>query len=186
MRSLVESLAQMLVDLGHVSRSQWALRLLAVVALAAAQLVATGGGLFSALLPGVTSLAVIVFGLLQSLRPDGPWGLPALAAPVLAAAGTAPGGAGVLALIGCLLLLAHACWSTAAMVPAHGVITRGAALRCAAWAGAAVLLGGGLWLLVLPLAGARTPEWTLVLGTLALIVLVLVLVPRGTPRRRGR
>ncbi|MCG7310593.1 hypothetical protein [Brachybacterium sp. ACRRE] len=186
MRSTLESIAQLLADLGHVSRAQWALRLLAALSLVAAQLLACAGHPLDGVLPALTSAAVLVGGLVQTLRPDSSMGTLALAGAVVAACASAD--VTVLAGVAVLVLVTHVCWSLTAMVPAHGTIGRRALTTTVRWAAAAVLLALAAGLgVVLPLAGASTPAWTMVLGILALIALVAVLVvPHGTSPRRGR
>jgi hypothetical protein len=186
MRSALESIAQLLADLGHVSRPQWALRLVAALALAAAQLIACAGHPLDGVLPALTSAAVLVGGLIQSIRPDASTGILALAGAVIAACASAD--PVLLSGVALLVLVAHASWSLAAIVPAHGTIGRRAAGRSALWAAAAALLAlaAGLGVL-LPLAGISTPAWTIVLGILAVIALVaLLVVPLGTSPRRDR
>jgi hypothetical protein len=138
----------------------------------------------------VTSLAVILCGIAQTIRPDSPAGIPALGAVAIAAissGGASRSGLAVLAVVGICLLLVHACWALTALVPAHGRIGRRAIGRGAAGAGGALALAVGASLLVvLPLAQVRTPAAVMVLGMVALIGLVALLVPRGTPARRGR
>lgn len=186
MRSTLESIAQLLADLGHVSRAQWSLRLLAALSLVAAQLLACGGRPLDGVLAALTSAAVLVGGLVQSIRPDASIGTLALAGAVVAACASAD--VPVLGGVAVLVLVTHACWSLAAMVPAHGTIGRRALTTTVRWAAAAALLALAAGLaVVLPLAGTSTPAWTIVLGILAVIALVaLLLVPHGTSPRRGR
>lgn len=179
MGSLVETLAQALADLRLVRPSQWALRLLGLVALLAADALALGGALGSA--GGVAvSVLVALLGLWQSARPDADAGLVALGLVLLAVLATGPSGLPATLAIAALLLVAHGAWALATLVPAYGVV-RGGAWRAhgrALLPALAVGLAAGAVLLLASSTGAAPGAGIVLPGVLAVIVLLVLLLPR--------
>jgi hypothetical protein len=121
---------------------------------------------------------VLAVAALQAARPDTDIALLAPLAILVALVGQGDLGAGRVLAVGLALLLAHAASSLAATLPVHGRF-EGSAWRLAGTGLLAVLVVTGVGaLLVAGLAGVRLGSWTIVLGVLAALALVVVVMPR--------
>lgn len=178
--NLLDPVAERLLVLQTVSGTQWLLRSLGAVTTVLALLLAAGtDGLFSHIGTTMLSLLVAAAVLLQLRNPDSDLGLLAPGAIVLTLVWqddlTMLRAAGV----GGLLLLAHSASALAATLPVHGEFS------ASAWrlAGRALLpvLGVSLLgaLLVAVLAGVQLGPWMMVPGSLAVIMLLAVVLPRA-------
>ncbi|MFC0675253.1 hypothetical protein [Brachybacterium hainanense] len=193
MRHLVETIAQSLADLRIVSRSHWALRLGALALLVAADVLALDLDPLGGTVPTLVSVLVLVLGLAQTLRPDSDVGLVAFGLIILTAAARGPFPLTHLLSLAAVLFLAHSCWALAAISPAYGVIRGGAVRRHARGSLPALGLGllGGAVLWLAAAEGLRIGGWAMIPGVLALVVLLIMLMPREEPlvapqRRRRR
>ncbi|EWS82056.1 hypothetical protein BF93_13655 [Brachybacterium phenoliresistens] len=184
MRSLVEGVAQAIADLRIVDPSQWALRLGALAALLLAAALVTGMAPFGSPQAVLLTLVVLLLGLLQTARPDADAGLVAFCVLVIAVVIAGPLGAGATLALAALLMVSHALWALAASVPAHGVVRRGALAATVRRALPALGIGlvAGAGLLALAGAGAAVPAWLMIPGVVAVVVLLVLLLPRdGAP-----
>lgn len=184
MHAFVDAIASQLGRLTEVSASQWLLRGPAAAAVIGALLLLVPGGPFVGMVETSVSLLVLVLLLAQSLDPDSDAGWVLFVALALLAAVLPDQGAVSLALAGLLLLVAHMAWAWAATVPVHGRVGRSAwrlwgrtavPVMIASIAAGAVVLGIGLITL---------PSWIVLVGTIALVALVVVLTPLVVPSRR--
>lgn len=179
MRSLIDSLAERILDLRTVSASQWLLRLVPLVALAAGLFAVFPAGPLAGFLGTLVALVLGGAALVQVVVPDSDVGLLAGAALLVALVPQGDLTAWRALAVGVALLIAHVGWSLAAMLPAHGVFS------ASAWtlAGRAVLvvllLTAAGAAVVLTLGTAQFGPWMVVPGALAVIALVAGLLWRS-------
>lgn len=176
--TFIDPIAELLLGMRRVSPSHWTLRLLGAAGALGALVLATDAGLFASLLTGVVTCAVLVALLGQLLNPDSALGIIVPLSIIIGLAALPDLSVIRAAAAGLALLVSHAAFALAATLPAHGEIDR------SAWS---------LWLRtlvpVLPLtlvfsltafvlAGFRLGPWMLVVGTVSVVVLLAVLLPR--------
>ncbi|MDN5820291.1 MAG: hypothetical protein L0H74_04960 [Brachybacterium sp.] len=177
---LLDPLAEHLLELRKVSRTQWLLRALGAVATLLALATALGGfGLFAhfgaALLTGTVAAGLLV----QFRSPDSDVGLLAPSAILLSLLGQGELSFLRAAAVGIALLIAHSVFALSATLPVHGVLAPSAwrlTIRALLPVLALSLLGG---LVVVVLSQVALGPWMLVIGTVAAIALSLILLPRS-------
>ncbi|MGP9538728.1 hypothetical protein ACT3SP_12000 [Brachybacterium sp. AOP43-C2-M15] len=182
LRSLVDPIAETLLELKKVSSTQWVLRSAGLLGTVLALLLTFPDGLLAHLGTTTVTGVVAVVLVVQVLRPDSDLGIVGHGIIVLALSGQAdlsvPRALGV----GLALLLAHAAFALAATIPAHGLLT-----------GSAWRLGGRRLLpvlalivlaslLVLALARVALGPWMLVPGILAVVMVFVALSPWADSR----
>lgn len=183
MREIVEIISQWLADLSLVSRSQWILRVGAILAVVLATLAVGGDPVGNAFV--MILCVVIAIGLVwQTFDPDALGGAVVLVCLVLMIAVTPSIPLTRLVLVGLGIFLAHSLWSLAAVAPAYGRIRRTAWMLAGMFAAVALLLGALVALVVvLPLAQVQATGWALVMGVLAAVALAALMLPyRGAER----
>lgn len=178
MSALVDPIAQRLLELRQVSGTQWLLRGLGILGMAAAVSLALPGGAFGNAGSTLVTLVVAVGVFAATLRPDSDIGLLAPAVVVLSLAGQSELTVLRALAVGLALLVAHMAWALAATTPVHGT------LSASAWAlagrGALMVLAASLIgaVVVIALAGIQLGTWMVVIGILAVIVLFATLLPQ--------
>src|SRR5699024_6642853 len=150
--ALVDLVAERLLDLRLVSGTQWLLRGIAAAAMTAALVLTLPDGVFAHV--GAGALTIVVGGgvLIQSLRPDLD--------------------------IGLVLLTPHLAWALAATIPAHGSFSAPALAltgRAALLVLVASLIGSTV---VVALSPISLGPWMIVAGSLGVIVLCALILPR--------
>lgn len=179
--ALLDPVADRLLTLRGITPVQWLLRGTGSAAtLAAAALALSGPGLatmhLGVVLVGLTCLIALAA---QWIDPDTDLGMLAPLVVVISLAvrtDLPPALAGV---SGLLLLIGHACFALAAIMPAHGALDRaalGLALRALAGVLVLTLVGGAL---VLLLAQVHLGQWAIVAAAFAVVVLWLAVMPRA-------
>lgn len=176
--SVIDPLAEWLLELRKVSATQWMLRSLGVLATIGAALLANPGGIAATVFAMIAVPSLTVALLVQIFQPDSDIGILAPAAIIASLLGQPELTVMRAALIGIVLLVAHMAWALAATAPAHGV------LRADVWAltgrttllvlAVAVVAG----LLVVLLAGIDLGPWMVVAGVLATVALLVLMLPR--------
>lgn len=177
MTGMIDAVAELIADLALVSPAQWLLRALGLLGTLGALWCAFPAGMFHGLAPTLASLLVLLLALVMAVAPDSDLGT---GMPIVLVAGASLGTEpswGRMVGTGLFLLLTHMAWAFAAVTPAHGRVSRGAALlmlRTVAVAVAASLVALGLvWLVTrLSLGG-----WAVPLGAAALIACFVALTP---------
>ncbi|ATG52738.1 hypothetical protein CFK38_15285 [Brachybacterium vulturis] len=179
-RQLIDPLAERLLVLRTVSGTQWLLRGLGAGATFLALVAALGGFGLLAHVGAALLTATVAAGLLVQCRnPDSDVGLLAPSAILLSLLGQDELSFLRAAGVGIALLSAHCAFALSATLPVHGVLAASAwrlTLRALLPVLVLSLLGG---LLVLVLSPLVLGPWMLVLGTVALIILSLILLPRS-------
>ncbi|HLQ80478.1 MAG TPA: hypothetical protein VK122_05240 [Brachybacterium sp.] len=176
--ALVDLVAERLLDLRLVSGTQWLLRGIAAAAMTAALVLTLPDGVFAHV--GAGALTIVVGGgvLIQSLRPDLDIGTLPPVAVILALAGQ-PDLSVLRALaVGLVLLTAHIAWALAATIPAHGSFSAPALAltgRAALLVLVASLIGSTV---VVALSPISLGPWMIVAGSLGVIVLCALILPR--------
>lgn len=177
---LLDPLAHRLLDLQKVSSSQWLLR--AVGALwAVLALVLTFGvtGMFAHIGAQLITLTVALALVLHCRRPDSDLGLLAPVAILLALVFrngvTMPQAAGV----GLALLLSHSAFALAATIPVHGEFGRSGWILAARGLLPVLVVSVVAGALVVVLSTVQLGPWTMVVGVLAAIGLLVAVLPRS-------
>lgn len=182
---LIDPIADRLLELRRIAPVQWGLRGGGTLAVAGAlALVLISPSTSGASVGIVLAVLVSAIGLVALwFDPDTDLGVLALL-PVVAALFLR--GDLTMALAGAtglLLLLGHAAFAIAAVMPVHGTLER-AALRLAVRALAGVVvLAVVAGLLVMLLARIQLGPWMIVLGAVAAVALWIAVVPRAPGRR---
>jgi len=179
--NLLDPIADRLLALRGITPGQWALRGIGTAAtLSAAALALSGSGLTTMHLGVVlVFLACLVALAAQWIEPDADLGILAPLTVVLALLVRDDLGFLLAGCTGLLLLAGHSSFALAAVMPAHGALTRPAlllALRALAGVLALTLVGG---VLVVLLAQVHLGPWTMVVAAVAAVLLWVVVMPRA-------
>ncbi|GAA1285350.1 hypothetical protein ACTXON_00860 [Brachybacterium alimentarium] len=176
--ALVDPIANLLLDLQKVSRTQWILRLIGVAAMVLALFGALPTGMFANFLAGLVSTLALCALLIQVFRPDTDIGVASPLLIILALLSQSEVSALQALGVGAAMLVSHAAFALAATIPAHGVF-EGSAWRLALRAMLPVIaLSLIAALVVMALSGIRLGPWMLVVGIAAVISLFLLVLPR--------
>lgn len=180
--TVLDPLAELLLGLRRVSPSQWLLRLLGAGGTLVALALTVPSGPFATMPATVLTLCVAVALIGQLLAPDTALGILGPLAILLGLAAlpdlTLPRAAGV----GFALLLSHAAFALAAALPVHGEFDRSAWLLWLRGLLPVLALSAVCTLVVVVLAGFRPGPWMLVVGVAAVVMLLVVLLPRRRSR----
>ena len=180
--TIVDPLAQQLLELRKVSGAQWALRGLGVAGTFAALAASLPEGMGTHVGSVWILLVVLLSVAVQVARPDNDLGLLAPVAIILGLLGL-PGLTALHALaVGVLLLVAHAAWAGAALLPAHGTVDASVGRPVARSLLAVLGVGVLLCLPVLALASVDLGPWMILLGAMAVIALLVAVLPMSSAR----
>lgn len=179
LRTLIDPLAEPLLNLRHVSATQWVLRLTGLAGMALALLGTLPQGPFAGFVSTMFTLTLTLLTLVQILRPDTGVGVAGPLLVVLALA-IQPDLSLLRALVvGLALLVSHVGFALAATLPAHGRFepsARRLALRGLLPVLCVIVLGAAV---VLTAAGTVLGAWMVVPGVLAVVGLLVALLPRS-------
>lgn len=179
--NLLDPVADRLLALRGITPVQWTLRMIGTAAtLSAAMLALSGPGLTTMHLGAVqVVLACLVALAAQWIEPDADLGILAPLTVVVALLVRSDLGFVLAGCTGLLLLAGHASFALAAVMPAHGALTRAAlllSLRALGGVLALTLVGG---VLVALLAQVHLGPWTMVAAAVAAVLLWIVVMPRA-------
>ena len=179
--SLLDSIAQRLLELRKISGTQWLLRVLGAVATVLALLLVNGpASLFANIGTVIITLAVALGLVLHCRRPDSDLGLLAPSAILLALLAADDSSLLQAAGVGLALLLGHSAFALAATIPVHGEFDRRAWRLAGAGLLPVLVLSAVAGVLVVVLSGVQLGAWMMVLGVLAAIGLFVVVLPQSS------
>ena len=181
LRSLIDPIADRLLELRAISPLQWGLRGVGTLATVAALVLALVGPSTSGVHLGIAmvGLASLVALIAQWFDPDSDLGMLAPLAVVVALLGRGDLTLLIAGLTGFLLLIGHVAFAIAAVMPVHGTLER-SAVRLAGRALAAVLVVALVaCVLVALLSQIQLGPWMVALAAPVVVALWIAVMPRA-------